>query len=173
MEADWTAIVKEYAPQAFAVAWRILGDIADAEDVVQDVFLEFHGMQRHRLIHNRRGMILRLAACRAVDRLRKRKPVVPLDGLVLASPGDDPSEEAIGRELEERLRHAIAHMPQREATVFCLRYFENVSYRQIAESLQIGVSAVSTALNKARSKLQTLLIESRQEIIHAERKRDR
>jgi RNA polymerase sigma-70 factor (ECF subfamily) len=63
----------------------------------------------------------------------------------------------MGHELAQRLRLAVAQLPDREATVFCLRYFDELSYQRIADTLNINLGAVATALHKARAKLETLL----------------
>ena len=70
-----------------------------------------------------------------------------------------PEEEAVGNELASRLRAKLALPPPREGTVFCLRYFEDLSYQDIAELLTITPGAVAAALCKARSKLETYLQE--------------
>jgi RNA polymerase sigma-70 factor (ECF subfamily) len=160
---DWDRIVREHGPVVFATAWRILGHTADTEDVVQEVFLQAHQMARETVVRCWEALLRRLAACRALDRLRQRRGTVPLDGLSLATTADSPEAVAMERELAGRLRLAIAQLPRREATVFCLRYFDDLSYEQIAEALQIRVGAVATALHKARARLESLLIEAAQE----------
>jgi RNA polymerase sigma-70 factor (ECF subfamily) len=143
----------------FGTAWRVLGHTADTEDVVQEVFLEAHRLGQAQPVRHWGGLLRRLAAYRALDRLRQRKVSVPLDGLALLGSGDAPEEQAIGRELAERLRQAVAQLPEREGSVFCLRCFEDLSYEQIAETLDISRGAVATALHKARAKLEALLTE--------------
>jgi RNA polymerase sigma-70 factor (ECF subfamily) len=160
---DWDRIVREYGPVVFATAWRILGHAADSEDVVQDVFLQAHQMQQVETVRCWEALLRRLAACRALDRLRQRRNTVALDGLSLASPTETPEAVAVERELAGRLRLAIARLPRREATVFCLRYFDDLSYEQIAQTLSIRVGAVATALHKARTRLESLLLETAQE----------
>jgi RNA polymerase sigma-70 factor (ECF subfamily) len=157
---DWNRIVHEHGPRVFATAWRILGQAADAEDVVQEVFLEVHRLWRTRPVHNWSGLLSRLAACRALDNLRRRKPAVSLDGLVLPGSRDDPEETAVNRELVERLRQAVAQLPPQEATVFCMRYFDEVPNHAIAAALDISPGAVGAALHKARGKLEALLAEA-------------
>jgi len=159
---DWDRIVRDHGPVVFATAWRILGHAADAEDVAQEVFLQAHQMQQIEEVRCWEALLRRLAACRALDRLRQRRATVPLDGLCLAGSADNPESVAIERELSARLRLAIAQLPRREATVFCLRYFEDLSYEQIAESLSIRVGAVATALHKARTRLESILLEAAQ-----------
>jgi len=160
---DWDRLVREHGPVVFATAWRILGHSADTEDVVQEVFLQAHQMQLTQEVRCWEALLRRLAACRALDRLRQRRATVPLDGLTLPVTTEDPEAIAMERELAARLRASIARLPRREATVFCLRYFDDLSYEQIAEALQISPGAVATALHKARGKLESLLLENARE----------
>src|SRR5262249_10431273 len=125
---DWDRMVREQAPRVFGTAWRILGHAADAEDVVQEVFLQVHQLRQKEEVRSWGAFLRRLAACRALDRLRQRRLTVNLDGLELATGPDGPEELAMERELRDRLREALGQLPAREAEVFCLRYFEDLSY---------------------------------------------
>ena len=157
MVTDWEGIVRDHGPMVFGTAWRVLGHAADTEDVVQEVFLEAHRLWRGRTVRSWPGLLRRLAACRAVDRLRQRKITSSLDGLALPSSNGNPETAAIEHELADRLRQALGQLPERESEVFCLRYFEDLSYQQIAETLDITPGAVAQALHKARGKLETML----------------
>ena len=163
----WERIVQDHGPMVFGTAWRILGHAVDAEDVVQDVFLEVHRLWMERPVRHWGGLLRRLTSCRAVDRLRARKNNVCLNGLALVSVANGPEESAIANELADRLREAIAHLPQREGAVFCMRYFEDLPYEDIAEAMGITRGAVATALHKARAKLEAALLPS-SEGTHAE-----
>src|SRR5262245_34618996 len=109
----------------YGTAWRILGHAADAEDVVQEPFLEAHRWQQSRPVRHWSGFLRKVATCRALDRLRQRKPSYSLDGLNLLANHATPEDEAVGRELAVRLREGVAQLPEREGSVFCLRYFED------------------------------------------------
>jgi RNA polymerase sigma-70 factor (ECF subfamily) len=163
----WERIVQDHGPMVFGTAWRILGHAGDAEDVVQDVFLEVHRLWMERPVRHWGGLLRRLTSCRAVDRLRARKNNVCLNGLSLMSLTTGPEESAIANELAERLREAIAHLPQREGAVFCMRYFDDLPYEDIAESMGITRGAVATALHKARAKLEAALLPNG-EVTHPE-----
>ena len=152
---DWERIVREHGPRVFGTAWRILGHAADAEDIVQEVFLQAHQLHRTGPVRFWGAFLRRLAACRALDRLRQRRATVPLDGLDTATGDDGPEEVAVANELACRLRQAVSRLPEREGAVFCLRYYEELSYEEIAESLDIRVGAVGVALHKARAKLES------------------
>jgi RNA polymerase sigma-70 factor (ECF subfamily) len=149
---DWDRIVREHGPMVFGTAWRILGHAADTEDVVQEVFLEAFRLRAAESVRCWPALLHRLAACRALDRLRQRRPAVSLNGLQIVAPDGDPEAAA-------RLRQAVADLPQREAAVFCLRYFEELPNHKIAEILNLQPGAVGVALHKARTRLETLLTE--------------
>ncbi len=154
---DWDQLVREHAALVFGTAWRILGHAADTEDVVQEVFLQVYEMRGRQPVRHWPALLRRLAACRALDRLRRRKNVVPLNGLSLHSSEREPEAAAIEHEIAQRLREALTQLSDREASVFCLRYFEELSNPQIAETLDISTGAVGVALHKARARLETLL----------------
>ena len=118
---DWERLVREHGPAVYGTAWRILGHAADTEDVVQDVFLEAYRMRTAEAVRCWPALLRRLAACRAPRPSRQRRTVLSLNGLNVAANGDDPEATAIGKELAERLGQAVAELPEREATVFCLR----------------------------------------------------
>jgi len=157
---DWERIVREHGPMVFGTAWRILGHAADTEDVVQEVFLEVFRLRADGSVRSWAGYLRKMAACRALDRLRqKRRPIVSLNGLALHSPLPGPDLLAAESELADRLREAITELPEREAEVFCLRYFDELSYREIADSLDITTGAAAQALHKARGRLELALGE--------------
>ena len=86
--------------------------------------------------------------------------MLSLNGLSVAGNGHDPEAAAIGKELAERLRQAVAELPPREAEIFCLRYFEDLPNHRIAEILSIQPGTVGVALHKARARLEALLTEA-------------
>ncbi len=90
MATDWDRIVREHGSMVYGTAWRILGNAADAEDVVQDVFLQIHQLQQSHPVRYWVALLRRLASCRALDRLRQRRKTMPLDGLQLAAAIDAP-----------------------------------------------------------------------------------
>jgi RNA polymerase sigma-70 factor (ECF subfamily) len=87
---------------------------------------------------------------------------MPLPEVAIPS-SETPDSLAMERELRDRLRLAIAELPPREAEVFCLRYFEELPYDKIAETLGIRRGAVAAALHKARVKLEASLLQAIQE----------
>jgi RNA polymerase sigma-70 factor (ECF subfamily) len=153
---DWQAIVREHGPPAYETAWRILGNTADTDDAVQEAMLDAVRVARERTIDNWGGLLRRLAACRALDFLRKRRPksleVEPHAPLVA-----QPEAVAVRNELATRLRTHLAELAPREAEVFSLRYFGEQSNTEIAAALHLQTGAVAVLLHKARTRLAVLL----------------
>lgn len=159
MSNKWSRTVREYGPSVYRTAWRILGNADDADEVVQDVFLQAHQYEASNCVSNRAGLLKRLAVCRSLDQLRRRRTKVSLDDVVVIDSGSDPEAQAIGNELESCLRDAVRQLPEREAEVFCLRYFDQLTNQQIADMLNLKSAAVATATYRARTKLAGMLTD--------------
>ena len=158
---DWKRIAEEHASAVWQTAYRLLHNQADAADCFQETFLAAFEFSQRQRVHNIRGLLLRLATTRAIDQLRRRMREALRESdddnmqVVSARPG--PDAEAENLELAERLRAAIGQLPPQEAKVFCLRYFNDLSYREIAGELQITTGAAGVVLHRAKAKLRQLL----------------
>jgi RNA polymerase sigma-70 factor (ECF subfamily) len=147
---------------AFDTAWRLLGHAADTEDVVQEALLEAFRLHRRQPVRNWGGLLRHLATRRAIDRLRQRRtdrpPKADQPTFEPAAPASEqPEAVAAEHELADRLRVAIAQLPDREASVFSLRHLGELANGEIAETLGISTDAVGVALHKARNRLKQLL----------------
>lgn len=138
------------------VSWRILGNFTDVEDNVQEVFFEAYRLQDRTAVRDWSALLRRIAVLGALAKRRRRRSQVCLDDVALMDTRSLPDESAIGRELEIRLRDAVAGLPEREGAVFALRYFEGLELPAIAVSLGISYSAAGAALSRARAKLKEI-----------------
>jgi RNA polymerase sigma-70 factor (ECF subfamily) len=153
---SWEQIVRNHGPQAFAAAWRVLGHAGDTEDAVQEAFLSAFHLHRSRQVASWGALLRRLATCRALDLLRKRQLCEPLSDETLASAFAQPESVAVASELSQRLRQALLKLAPREAEVFSLRYFAEMTNEQIANELEMTTGTVAVALHKARARLREL-----------------
>jgi RNA polymerase sigma-70 factor (ECF subfamily) len=153
-------MVSDHGPIVFRLACRILGVGPDAEDAVQEAFLQVYRIGQEQSVEHWGALLRRVVVHRALDRLRQRRrqSTEPLDGRQSARNDENPPQLAIAGELAGRLREAVGQLPEQQASVFCLRYFEELSYQQIAASLGMEVGGVATALHKARGKLKAMLM---------------
>lgn len=163
---DLTELVDEHGRMVYGTAYRILGNREDAEDVFQEVFLKVARLRGRRLrvvVVREWGAFLRVMATRrSIDlarRNRTRARVVGVDWIAdLEAPaGENPRQAAILRERADLMRQAVAALPKRESLVFSLRYFDDLSYADIAEHLGTTVSAVGVLLFRARKHLHAAL----------------
>ena len=160
LSIDWDVILANHGQMVIQAAMRILGCQPDAEDVAQEVFMEAFSTSKlpSRVpIRNWGAYLRKLTVFRAIDRRRQRykNPTISLDQLTLQ--GFSAHDEVVRQELKENLRSLVASLPEREGVVFALRYFEQLSNPEIAETLGISVGAVAAAIHKAHLKLETAL----------------
>ncbi|TWU12920.1 ECF RNA polymerase sigma factor SigE [Symmachiella macrocystis] len=160
---DWDALVREHGPAVLRIAVRILGGLPDAEDVTQDVFCEAWQIQASQQVANWPGLLRRLAVLRSLDKLRRRRSHAPLTEDHLVDTAEAPHDRMLARELADRLRGCLCQLPEQQAAVFSLFYFEHLNREEIATTLGTTVGAVSTAHSKARRNLKTALTETLQE----------
>ena len=156
---DWGKVIEKHAERVFRIAYRILGSVHDAEDISQDVFTEAMAVHQAGPVRTWTGLMVRLATVRSIDRLRKdQKKPDPLPSVdINASTTQRPDQELIAVELATWLRGEIRELPDQQAAIFSLAYFEQLSRNEIATALDVSPDAVSTTLYKARKKLSSRL----------------
>jgi RNA polymerase sigma-70 factor (ECF subfamily) len=154
-------LFRDHHEQVFRAAYRITGSVTDAEDVLQTIFLRLaSNAETPDLAPSPAGYLHRAAVNTALDivRGRGRARLVSFDSVESAQelndPNSGPEEEHADRELRALLRHAIAKLGERAATVFALRYFEGYDNNKIAELLGTSPTVVAVTLHRARTRLR-------------------
>jgi RNA polymerase sigma factor (sigma-70 family) len=162
---DWRAIVADHGPDVWRAVYRILTRDEDAWDSYQEVFLEAFRSAPRTLVRDWGAYLGTLATRRALDRLRRRIRDRELARVIdrLPAPeagGPSPHEQVAAEELMDRIRSAVAELPERQAEVFWLSCIEGVGHPRIAEQLRITPGAVRMLLSRARSALAEALDSS-------------
>jgi RNA polymerase sigma-70 factor (ECF subfamily) len=139
-----------------------VGNDPDTWDCVQETFLEAVKLDRREPVRDWPALLHRLATTCALDLLRKRSRqqnrIGPSGDPVQANsrePGPPGCAEA--SELADRLRAGLGRLPRRQAEVFWLACFEDLSSEEVGRRLRISPTAARMLLSRARRRLQRLL----------------
>ena len=156
---DWQIIIEKHGPAVWQTAYRLLGNNDDAADCFQETFICALELSQRQRIRSFSGLLTRLATTRAIDRLRQRFRQshcsdAPADWAAVPRNNPGPAQMAQQQELVVRLRELLTQLPPQEAQAFCLRYLNDMSYRQIAKALGIKTNAAGVLLHRARAKLR-------------------
>jgi len=157
---DWDAIVKRHGALVWASTQRIVGNLADTEDCVQETFLAAIRTSQRQNVRSWPALLRRIAIRTAIDRLRQRtmRGQAGEEALdTVQSPGPDPLQHAQTSELAVALRANLAQLPPAQAGAFCLRYFDELSNEDIGEVLGTNANAVGVLLHRARERLRDLM----------------
>jgi RNA polymerase sigma factor (sigma-70 family) len=143
-----------------AIAYRVLADRGEAEDVAQEVFLDFH--RRHPADADfAPAWLYRAAVHSALNRIRsrKRRERRELASADPASATADPQHVVEVEEQRRQVREALRRLPRKAASVLALRY-SGLSYVEIGSALGVGTGQIGTLLRRAEHAL-------RKEMTHA------
>ena len=132
----------------FRTAYRITGNAADAEDVLQTVFLRM--VRGNPDVDNPESYLRRSAVNAALDVVRARHDNDTLEPERMPSSGSCTEL----RELRDSLRRALSKLPPRNAEMFAMRFFEGYTNPEIAKLLGISQVVVAVTLHRTRRRLQ-------------------
>jgi RNA polymerase sigma-70 factor (ECF subfamily) len=160
-------LVQRYRRRLYGVARAMLGDAAEAEDVMQHTCVAaFAHLDQYAARARFSRWLTRIAVHEALARLRRRdREVWQRDGGdarpdpfgALQSPGPDPEQHALARERQALLESAVADLPSRYRDVFVLRAVRGLTTTEAARLLQVSGDVVKTRLHRARSQLRAAL----------------
>ncbi len=142
-------------------ARTMLREAGAAEEVLQETFLAVaRAVKTYEPRGTFRTWLLRIVRNRCLNRLeaqRAQRQVLADDGaaLVLQYPSREPSppQQALGNEQTDRVRRAVAALPDRQREAIALYTFEGMPYQQIADVLDLPINTVKTLIHRARARL--------------------
>ena len=160
-EAAFEQLVLRHQRYVFNLAYRVLGDYAEAEDVTQEAFVRvwrglsgFRGQARfttwlYRIVHN-------LCPNRLPGLRRELLQTEPLEE-VLANPDPSPADLFDVRERLAFLHAQLDRLPEKYRLVLTLRYLQHLSYAEVAAALDVPMGTVKTHIHRARQLLRERL----------------
>jgi RNA polymerase sigma-70 factor (ECF subfamily) len=166
-QVAYAKLVEDNASAIYRLALRMMGNEADAEDVLQETFLSaFKSIDRFEGRSRLSTWLYRIASNAALMRLRRNEPEqVSVDEPVERDDGEMmprqffdfcclPEDDLLREEAREQMKQAIDDLPPTLRSVFVLRDIEGLSTAETAEALDLSESAVKSRLMRARLKLR-------------------
>jgi RNA polymerase sigma factor (sigma-70 family) len=157
--AEWSleTVFRDHHSLVFRAAYRVTGNGADAEDVLQTVFYRLARREPGE-VASVESYLYRAAVNAALDVMRSRQsaaalPLDEIEGELSVEAGASPGDEHDAAELKQWMRRTVARLSARTAEIFALRYFEDRDNAEIARILGTSEGTVAVTLHRARQVL--------------------
>lgn len=153
------SLVFRYQKKIFSFIFRMVFSVEDARDLTQEVFIQvFLSLDKFRGEAKFSTWLYRIASNKSLDFLRRDQKMKiidtsKIDTLALMGPslnGNNPEQVFLQEEKIRRLRRLIAGLPDKYRLTLVLFHYENLTYQQIAETLDIPVKTVATRLYRSK-----------------------
>ena len=156
----FTDLVLDYQRAVFNLTYRMLGDTVEAEDAAQEAFLRaYRNLERYDNNRSFKTWVLSIASHYCIDLIRKRRlSWLSLDDLL---PGEMMSaiehrsieELSLDGERDRSVQELLRLVKPDERAIIILRYWNDMSYEEIADALDVNVGVVKSRLFRARQAL--------------------
>lgn len=159
-------LVQAYQRPVYNLTYRMLGNPQEAEDAAQETFLRAYSrLRQYDGDYKFSTWILSIANHHCIDRLRKRRggQVSIDDNPVLQNLREEsaqPEEDVLNLEQAAEIQALIDRLQPEYRTPLVLRYWEDYSYEQIAEVMDLSIAAVKSRLFRARKQVADLYREA-------------
>jgi len=154
MENDFESIVDKYSGKLYGYLMKLLSTHADAEDVLQDVFVSFYAKMAFINSEKFSSYLFRTAHNKAINHLKKEKRYAPYNDFKHAQVSEpQPDEENKAK----KIRQALKKLKPKELLAVELQIYQNKSYREIADIMETTPNAVDSLLVRAKKKLRIFL----------------
>ncbi|MBN4081115.1 RNA polymerase sigma factor [Caldithrix abyssi] len=170
-EDAYRQLFEQYHKRIFHVAFRFCGNIQEAEDITQEVFLKvFKGISNFRENSGFFTWIYRITVnvCLDKNRTRQRRDKYFIKGgtdSIMDNISEDatdhvsnPSSQILHDELQQTLQTALNQMNSKLRTVIVLKHLQGLSYQEVAKIIGCSEGTISSRLNRARRQLKHILL---------------
>jgi RNA polymerase sigma-70 factor, ECF subfamily len=146
-ESAMAHLYDRYSPIVYSVALRVLGDTGAAEDILQEIFLQL--WRNPELFDSSRGnlgaWLSVIARNRAIDTLRRRRPITDIADVIVSTDNDMSAETDRTRAME-RVREVLDDMPGSQRQALELAYFDGMTHSEIATKTGEPLGTVKTRI---------------------------
>ncbi len=155
----FTVLVERYKDAVQNLAYRMLSNAAEAEDVTQETFVRaYTQLATYKPAHKFSTWLLSIASHLAIDQLRRRRFLaLPLEDVPfldwVVDVGTSPEQSALEGEQQDEVQTYLQRLPGKYRAVIVLRYWYDFSYEEIARTLNLTPALVKARLHRARELL--------------------
>ena len=159
-------LVRLHEKKVYALTLRMCGNPEDARDAAQEAFLSaWRGLPSFRGEAGFSTWLYRLASNAAIDQLRRnrrQREEASLDAGEMDTPDQSPGpqEAAEGSELQRAVADGLASLSEDHRRILLLREYQELSYDEIAQTLDMDLGTVKSRISRARRALRKILLES-------------
>ncbi len=155
-------LVERYQRLAWHIAYRLVKNMEDAEEIAQEAFLKiFRNAKNYRPTAKFNTYLTRVVTRLCYDHWKKHRPLSydPQEQNFVQNDQLTAVEGLEKQEVKSTVREAIDQLPHREKVAIILQHYEDFSYREIAQTLEITEKAVERVLARGRNRLKEKLIK--------------
>ncbi|HZO74642.1 MAG TPA: sigma-70 family RNA polymerase sigma factor [Ktedonobacteraceae bacterium] len=162
-------LVERYKDAVQNLAYRMLGNVTEAEDVTQETFVRaFTQLATYKAAHKFSTWLLSIASHLAIDQLRRRRFLaLPLEDVPflewIVDVGTGPEQSALQGEQQDEIQSYLQRLPGKYRAVIVLRYWYDFSYEEIAQTLNLTPPLVKARLHRARELLARYIQQDKQQ----------
>ncbi len=155
----FAVLVERYKDAVQNLAYRMLGNATEAEDVTQETFVRaYTQLVTYKSAHKFSTWLLSIASHLAIDQLRRRRFLaLPLEDVPflewIVDSGVSPEQSALQGEQQDEIQRYLQRLPAKYRAVIVLRYWHDFSYDEIANALNLTPPLVKARLHRARELL--------------------
>lgn len=159
-------LIEIYKDKIFQLAFRMVGNRQEAEDIAQETFLRVYAnLHTYDESFKFSTWIYRIATNLCIDRGRKKRPDFSLDEEIEAGQGLDwhsrlsskeptPEEKVVTQELQETVQEALTQLAPKYRSIMVLRYIEDLSLQEISDILKLPITTIKTRIHRGREALR-------------------
>ena len=170
----FSSLVERYKDAVQNLAYRMLGNVTEAEDITQETFVRaYTQLSTYKAMHKFSTWLLSIASHLSIDQLRRRRFLaLPLEDVPflewIVDAGTSPEQSALQGEQQDEIQTYLQQLPGKYRALIVLRYWYDFSYEEIAGALALTPALVKARLHRARE----LLARYMQQKTHQEEQTD-
>ncbi|MCA9269267.1 MAG: RNA polymerase sigma factor [Planctomycetales bacterium] len=159
-QSDFNGLVRDHGPAMYRMAYRMVGDRHEAEDLVQEAYRSaWNSRRNYQPGRGDRAWLASILRRRVIDRWRRRPPpgVLASDAPIeIGVAGDDPFAD----QYTDEMQHALAQLPAELRETLLMVVVGELTHQEVANVLDVPLGTVLSRVSRARQRLREFLLAS-------------